>query len=69
MGLEDTEYFKRRLEEELAEAARADRLDVQRVHEKMADLYRARIRQAGNGAEDSTLKLEVHAVRAIIDRD
>lgn len=40
----DREYYRRRLEEELHQAATADRIDVRSVHEKLARMYQERIR-------------------------
>jgi hypothetical protein len=72
MGLHDVEYFRRRLEQELAEADRSDRQEVRRVHAMLAEMYRDRIEKlegAGTGAsapDAESRRLEVGAIQAIM---
>lgn len=46
----DLEYYWRRMGEEEQRAAEADRADVRSVHEKLAAMYEARIRQLSDGS-------------------
>jgi hypothetical protein len=43
MSDSDLRYYERRLAEELEEAARAERREVEAVHRKLAEFYRQRI--------------------------
>jgi hypothetical protein len=68
MKTDDLEYFRRRLAEELAEAERTARPDVRHVHQKLAELYRGRIAELSGGSRQSTPRLEVGAIQAVIER-
>jgi hypothetical protein len=75
MGLQDVEYFRRRLEQELAEADRSERQEVRHVHSVLAAMYRDRIEKLDGGARGTSgpdavsLRLEVGAIQAIMQSD
>lgn len=65
----DKEYFERRIREELAEAERCDRREVEQIHLKLAELYQARIEKLENGLAAPTHRLEVGAIQAILQHE
>ena len=51
METSNTEYYERRVREELAKARAADSLEVRHVHETMARLYHIRLGALQNERE------------------
>jgi hypothetical protein len=60
MMMDDLDYYWRRMGEEEREAARSERSDVRSVHEKLAAMYEARIRQL-SGASDRIVPIRADA--------
>jgi hypothetical protein len=58
--VDDLDYYWRRMAEEEREAAKADRPDVRCVHEKLAALYEARIRQLSSN-DDAVVSIGADA--------
>jgi hypothetical protein len=54
--VDDLDYYWRRMGEEEREAALSERSDVRSVHEKLAALYEARIRQL-SGEDDKVIPI------------
>jgi hypothetical protein len=62
---DDLDYYWRRMGEEEREAARSDRPEVRSVHEKLAALYEARIRQLSSN-DDKVVSIRPDApMRAV----